>query len=214
MNIKERVLSTVKTSYAKYGFKKDELSNIANLLVTNLTDESTDEDIAKLVESNEGYVQLMQSVYNRGVSETNKKYEGYIKPTQQTPDPNPQNQPTPPATLTMEQVQKLIDEGIAKGIQPFKEREEKQRLDNLLKGHEKLKDVPEVFRGRYHLDKEEDLDEMTTRIVNDYTQLKQSLVSSGQFVEAPRKSAPGSEDDDFIKMMGESAARLSAANTK
>lgn len=214
MNIKERVLSTVKTSYAKYGFKKDELSNIANLLVTNLTDESTDEDIAKLVESNEGYVQLMQSVYNRGVSETNKKYEGYIKPTQQTPDPNPQNQQTPPATLTMEQVQKLIDEGIAKGIQPFKEREEKQRLDNLLKGHEKLKDVPEVFRGRYHLDKEEDLDEMTTRIVNDYTQLKQSLVSSGQFVEAPRKSTPGSEDDDFIKMMGESAARLSAANTK
>lgn len=213
MNIKERVLSTVKTSYAKYGFKKDELSNIANLLVTNLTDESTDEDIAKLVESNEGYVQLMQSVYNRGVSETNKKYEGYIKPTEPTPPPH-QNPPTPPATLTMEQVQKLIDEGIAKGIQPFKEREEKQRLDNLLKGHEKLKDVPEVFRGRYHLDKEEDLDEMTTRIVNDYTQLKQSLVSSGQFVEAPRKSAPGSEDDDFIKMMGESAARLSAANTK
>ena len=80
MSISERVLAAAKTSYAKYGFKREELTKISNLIAANLKDESTDEEISTALKNNEGYAEMMQSVYNRGVSETNKKFEGYIKP--------------------------------------------------------------------------------------------------------------------------------------
>lgn len=219
MSIQERVLAAAKTSYAKYGFKREELTKISNLVAANLTEESTDEDITSALKNTEGYAEMMQSVYNRGVSETNKKYEGYVKPEPPTP-PTPPAPPTPPTSesLTAEQVQKMIADGIAAGLKPYKEKEERERLNDLLQKCDKLKDIPEVFRRQYLLDKEENLDSTAEKIVNDYTNLKQTLVSSGQFVEAPKKTTPGSEDDDFIKMMGESAKRLSdaqqtAANT-
>lgn len=219
MSIQERVLAAAKTSYAKYGFKREELTKISNLVAANLTEESTDEDITSALKNTEGYAEMMQSVYNRGISETNKKYEGYVKPEPPT-QPTPPTSPTPPTpeSLTAEQVQKMIADGIAAGLKPYKEKEERERLNDLLQKCDKLKDIPEVFRRQYLLDKEENLDSTAEKIVNDYTNLKQTLVSSGQFVEAPKKTTPGSEDDDFIKMMGESAKRLSdaqqpAANT-
>lgn len=209
MSIKERVLASMKTSYAKYGFKKDELSKLADIISANLKDDSTDEDIATSLTANEGYAQMMQSVYNRGVSETNDKYKDYIpKPKD---EPKPTAPPTPPAepkTLSAEDIQKLIAEGISKGLQPYKEREEKARLNTLLQGNTKLKDVPKVFRERYHLDKEEDADKVADQIVADYTELKQGLVQNGTFVEAPKKGNEGSDDDDFRKMMEQSAQRV------
>lgn len=217
MSISERVLAAAKTSYAKYGFKREELAKISNLIAANLKDESTDEEISTALKNGEGYAEMMQSVYNRGVSETNKKYEGYVKPeppTPPTPPVPPTEPPVPPSGLTAEQVQKMISDGIAAGLKPYKEKEERERLNNLLQTSDKLKDVPEVFRKQYHLEKEEDLDNVLTKITNDYTALKQTMVSSGQFVEAPTPSGQGSEDDDFIKMMGESAQRMTAEPAK
>lgn len=217
MSISERVLAAAKTSYAKYGFKREELTKISNLIAANLKDESTDEEISTALKNNEGYAEMMQSVYNRGVTETNKKYEGYVKPeppTPPTPPVPPTEPPVPPSGLTAEQVQKMISDGIAAGLKPYKEKEERERLNNLLQTSDKLKDVPEVFRKQYHLEKEEDLDNVLTKITNDYTALKQTMVSSGQFVEAPTPSGQGSEDDDFIKMMGESAQRMTAEPAK
>lgn len=219
MSISERVLAAAKTSYAKYGFKREELTKISNLIAANLKDESTDEEISTALKNNEGYAEMMQSVYNRGVSETNKKYEGYIKPeppasSTTTPPPAQTETTPPPSGLTAEQVQKMISDGIAAGLKPYKEKEERERLDNLLQSSDKLKDVPEVFRRQYRLEKEEDLDNMLTKITNDYTALKQTMVSSGQFVAAPTPSTLGSEDDDFIKMMGESAQRMTAEPAK
>lgn len=219
MSISERVLAAAKTSYAKYGFKREELTKISNLIAANLKDESTDEEISTALKNNEGYAEMMQSVYNRGVSETNKKFEGYIKPEPPAPPTPPappaQTETTPPPSgLTAEQVQKMISDGIAAGLKPYKEKEERERLDNLLQSSDKLKDVPEVFRRQYRLEKEEDLDNMLAKITNDYTALKQTMVSSGQFVAAPTPSTLGSEDDDFIKMMGESAQRMTAEPAK
>ena len=219
MSISERVLAAAKTSYAKYGFKREELTKISNLIAANLKDESTDEEISTALKNNEGYAEMMQSVYNRGVSETNKKFEGYIKPeppasSTTTPPPAQTETTPPPSGLTAEQVQKMISDGIAAGLKPYKEKEERERLDNLLQSSDKLKDVPEVFRRQYRLEKEEDLDNMLTKITNDYTALKQTMVSSGQFVAAPTPSTLGSEDDDFIKMMGESAQRMTAEPAK
>lgn len=216
MSIKDRVLASMKTSYAKYGFKKSELNQLADIISNNLKDESTDEEITSALSANEGFAQMMQSVYNRGVSETNEKYKDYIpKPADPEPQPQPapNHNPTPapqpaPQSLTREDIQKLINAGIAEGLKPYKEREEKQRLQSLLQNNPKLKDVPKVFRERYTLANEGELDNTAEQCLNDYTALTQGLVQSGKFVEAPKKSTPGSEDDDFRKMMEASAQRI------
>lgn len=219
MTIKEKVLASCKTSFAKYGLKKDELAKLVDQIVASrgLTDESTDENVTEAITAVEPYVGMMQSSFNRAVSETTKKYEGWVdpkaNPTPQTTAPIP---PTSPATteapLTAEAVakmiaevkndqQKAVNEAVAAALAPYKEREERTRLAALLQSNEKLKNVPEVFRSRYQLDKEENLDSVVEQINNDFTTMKQALVADGTFVSAPTTSTPQSEQDDFIKRM-------------
>ena len=218
MTIKEKVLASCKTSFAKYGLKKDELAKLVDQIVASrgLTDESTDEDVTKAITAVEPYVGMMQAAFNRAVSETTKKYEGWVDPkATQTPPTNTPAPPVPPTTetpLTAEAVakmiaevkndqQKAVNEAVAAALAPFKEREERTRLAALLQSNEKLKNVPEVFRSRYQLDKEENLDSVVEQINNDFTTMKQALVADGTFVSAPTTSTPQSEQDDFIKRM-------------
>lgn len=216
MAIKEKVLASCKTSFAKYGLKKDELSKLVDQIIASrgLTDESTDEDVTKAITAVEPYVGMMQSSFNRAVSETESKYKGWVKPTDPPVPPTP---PTPPmtptnASLTADDVarmiadakndqQKAITDAVTAALAPYKEREEKARLSALLQSNEKLKDVPEVFRTRYTLDNEENLDKVVEQITSDYTALKQSLVANGTFVTAPTTSTPLTEQQDFIKHM-------------
>lgn len=218
MTILERVLAAMKTSYAKYGFKKDELSKLADIISKNLKEESTDEDISATLTANEGFAQMMQSVYNRGVSETSEKYKGYIPKPKDSPAQKEPNEPVQPTanqqTFTLDDVKKLVSDGIAEGLKPYKERDERNRLQSLLQGNTKLKDVPQKFRERYHLDKEEDVDKVANEIVNDWTAIQQGLVQSGRFVEAPKTSNKASEDDSFRKMMEESAKRVQEAQAE
>lgn len=212
MAIKEKVLASCKTSFAKYGLKKDELSKLVDQIIASrgLTDESTDEDVTKAITAVEPYVGMMQSSFNRAVSETELKYKGWTKPT----DPKVPPTPTTPtnAPLTADDVakmiadskaeqQKAISDAVTAALAPYKEREEKARLSALLQSNEKLKDVPEVFRSRYTLDNEENLDKVVEQITSDYTALKQSLVANGTFVTAPTTSTPQTEQQDFIKRM-------------
>lgn len=217
MTIKDRVLSSAKTSFAKYGLKKDELSKLVDLIIASrgLTDESKDENVTSAITAVEPYVGMMQSSFNRAVSETTKKFDGWIDPNDPNNKPTPKVPPTPPVSptgLTQEQVQQMIAEAsannqkaisdaVAQALAPYKEREEKARLTSLLQGNEKLKDIPEVFRTRYQLDKEENLDATVQKITDDWTTLKQGLVSSGQYVEAPRATSKADEQNDFIKAM-------------
>lgn len=218
MTIKEKVLASCKTSFAKYGLKKDELAKLVDQIVAGrgLTDESTDEDVTEAITAVEPYVSMMQSSFNRAVSETTKKYEGWVDPkATPTPPTNPPAPPVPPTTetpLTAEAVakmiaevkndqQKAVNEAVAAALAPYKEREERTRLATLLQSNEKLKNVPEVFRSRYQLDKEENLDSVVEQINNDFTEMKQKLVADGIFVSAPTTSTPQSEQDDFIKRM-------------
>lgn len=208
MAIKEKVLSSVKTSFAKYGLKKDELSKLVDLIVASrgLTDESKDEDVTSAITAVEPYVGMMQSSFNRAVSETTKKFDGWIDPN----DPNHKTTPpVPPTGLTQEQVQQMIaentkkavSEAVAAAIAPYKEKEERARLNDLFGKSEKLKEVPEQFRSRYQLDKEENLETLAQQCADDWTALKQSLVASGSFVEAPKATSPEGERNDFIKRM-------------
>lgn len=218
MTIKEKVLTSCKTSFAKYGLKKDELTKLVDQIVSGrgLTDESTDEDVTKAITAVEPYVGMMQTAFNRAVSETTKKYEGWVDPkATPTPPTGTPAPPVPPATetpLTAEAVakmiaevkndqQKAVNEAVAAALVPYKEREERTRLATLLQGNEKLKNIPEVFRSRYQLDKEENLDSVVEQINNDFTAMKQALVADGTFVSAPTTSTPQSEQDDFIKRM-------------
>lgn len=218
MTIKEKVLASCKTSFAKYGLKKDELAKLVDQIVAGrgLTDESTDENVTEAITAVEPYVGMMQSSFNRAVSETTKKYEGWVDPkATPTPPTNTPAPPVPPTTetpLTAEAVakmiaevkndqQKAVNEAVAAALAPYKEREERTRLATLLQSNEKLKNVPEVFRSRYQLDKEENLDSVVEQINNDFTEMKQKLVADGIFVSAPTTSTPQSEQDDFIKRM-------------
>lgn len=212
MEIKERVLAFAKTSYAKYGFKKEELGQLASILAENLNNDSTDDDIKNTITTNEGFARMMQSVYNRGISETTEKYKNYVPKTEPAKvEPEPQPSPVV-APLTIESVQELIkkanatkqkeiDEAVQKAVAPLIERENKARLKSLLNGHEKLKAIPEVFRNNYSLDKEENLDAVATQIESDWATTMQQLVASGKYVEAPKQSDPQSETDDFVKQM-------------
>lgn len=218
MTIKEKVLTSCKTSFAKYGLKKDELAKLVDQIVASrgLTDESTDENVTEAITAVEPYVGMMQAAFNRAVSETTKKYEGWVD-QKATPTP-PTNPPAPPVPLTTEtpltaeavakmiaevknDQQKAVNEAVAAALAPYKEREERTRLATLLQSNEKLKNVPEVFRSRYQLDKEENLDSVVEQINNDFTEMKQKLVADGIFVSAPTTSTPQSEQDDFIKRM-------------
>lgn len=214
MDIKTRVLALAKTNYAKFGFKKQELEQLSGLVAANLTDESSDDDIRNALAAAEGYAQMMQTVYNRGVSETSDKFKDYVKPDPKPTDPpKPDPKPVDPGkSMTMEDVQRMIQEAnktkaeeiqaaVDKAVAPFLEREKATRLKNLLQGHEKLKTIPDVFKSNYRLEKEEDLDDVVAKIEQDWASTKQALVNSGQFVEAPEKSDPESETDDFVKMM-------------
>ena len=217
MTIKDKVLTSAKTSFAKYGLKKDELSKLVDLIIASrgLTDESKDENVTSAITAVEPYVGMMQSSFNRAVSETTKKFDGWIDPNDPNNKPTPPVPPTPPVSptgLTKEQVQQMIAEAsannqkaisdaVAQALAPYKEREEKARLMSLLQGNEKLKDIPEVFRARYQLDKEENLDATVQKITDEWTTLKQGLVSSGQYVEAPRATSKADEQNDFIKAM-------------
>jgi hypothetical protein len=215
MTIKDRVLSSCKTSFAKYGLKKDELSKLVDQIVASrgLTDESKDEEVTTAITAVEPYVGMMQSAFNRAVSETTKKFDGWIDPNAQNNKLQPPTPPVPPTGgLTQEQVQqmiaaaaesnqKAINDAVAAALAPFKEKEEKAHLVSILQGSDKLKDIPEQFRSRYQLDKEENLDSTVQRIVDDWTGLRQTLVASGQFVEAPKTSTKEDEQSDFAKAM-------------
>lgn len=214
MTIKEKVLASCKTSFAKYGLKKDELAKLVDQIVAGrgLTDESTDENVTEAITAVEPYVGMMQAAFNRAVSETAKKYEGWVDPKATPTPPTPSVPPTTETPLTAEAVakmiaevkndqQKAVNEAVAAALAPYKEREERARLAALLQSNEKLKNVPEVFRSRYQLDKEENLDSVVEQINNDFTTMKQALVADGTFVSAPTTSTPQSEQDDFIKRM-------------
>ena len=214
MTIKEKVLASAKTSFAKYGLKKDELSKLVDLIVASrgLTDESKDEDVTSAITAVEPYVGMMQSSFNRAVSETTKKFDGWIDPNHKPTPTVPPTPPVPPTGLTQEQVQQMIaeatkstqkavSEAVAAAIAPYKEKEERARLDDLFGKSEKLKDVPQQFRSRYQLDKEENIETLAQQCADDWTALKQSLVANGNFVEAPKATSPEDEQNDFIKRM-------------
>lgn len=203
--MKEKVLGVLKPLLANRGFNKEELEGLATIVSQNLTEASTEEDINNAVSGVVPYADLMQKVSNRMVTSVENKYKGWVDPTKVEPPKveKPKNEPT--VAPSLEDIQQMISEqvqaGIAAGLKPYQEREERSRLQNLLYGNEKVKGIPEVFRSKYTLDKEENLDALATQIESDYTALKQSLVTSGEFVAPPKGGNAAGETDDLIDFL-------------
>lgn len=201
--MKSKVLAVLKPLLANRGFNKEELEGLAEIAVKNLNEASTDEDINNVVNGVIPYADLMQKVSNRMVTSVEHKYKGWINPND-VPKPDPTPEPPKkdePKGLSMEDIQKMIADGISEGLKPYKEREEKQRLQTLLYSHEKVKAVPEEFRNLYSLNKEEELETVASRMEADYTAIKQALIKSGEFVAPPQQGSGASETDDLVNML-------------
>ena len=89
----------------------------------------------------------------------------------------------------------MIQESIAASLRPMQEQQEKARLSSLLSAHEKVKSIPQAFRSRYTLDKEENLESIASQIESDYAELKQQLIRDGVFQKAPEKANENIDDD-------------------
>ena len=202
--MKGKVLTILKPLLASKGFSKDELEGLAEIASKNLTEASTEEEINNAISGVVPYAELMQKVGNRMVSSVENKYRGWVDPKSidQKPEPEPE-----PKGLTPEDIHKLIAEGIEAGLKPYKEREEKQRLQSLLYSHEKVKCVPEMFRNKYNIEKEEDLESVAAQMESDFTALKQSLITSGEFVAPPQSGNGAGEVDDLITKLQNMGAR-------
>lgn len=201
--MKEKVLNLLKPLLASKGFSKEELEGLADIATKNLTDASTEEEINNVVNGIVPYADMMQKVGNRYASTVEKKYEGWVKPKDEPTPPAPKEEPKPSENqgLSAEDIQKLVDEKVQAILKPYQERDEKQRLQNLLYSNDKVKAIPEVFRNKYSLDKEENLDTVVTQMETDYAALKQSLVTSGEFAAPPSSGSGAGDSDDLISTL-------------
>lgn len=193
----------LKPMLASKGFSKEELEGLAAIAAQNLTEASTEEEINNAVGGVVPYAEMMQKVANRMVTSVESKYKGWVKPTDVEPKSKthePIVEPKP-ASPTMEEIQKLISDGIAEGLRPYREKEERNRLQSILNSHDKVKSVPESFRSRYSLEKEEDLETVASQVESDFASLKQELLKSGEFTAPPQGGGGAGESDDLIQRL-------------
>lgn len=170
----------MKTSFAKYGFKKEELEGLAEIVAANLTDEASEEDINNAVSGAETYAALMQKVSNRAATEVEKKYK--------------KEPPTPePPTGKDEETAKLLAAMQAQ-INALNDERNAERLQAKLKSDARLKNIPAMFVGQYNLGKEEDLDAVVTKIDADFTALKSQMLKDGIVIQAPAKGNGGNQE--------------------
>lgn len=148
------------------------------------------------------------------------------KPTAtQTNEPQPQPQPQPKAQVSepnaniaeilmkfqtqqnefqkalQKQMSEQISKGVSEALKPYREKNEKERLHTLLYSNEKVKAMPETFRRSYTLEKEEDLEEVVSKMEADYATLKQELLNTGEFATPPVAGNTKMEETDVLDFL-------------
>lgn len=215
--MKQKLFNVLKPLVASKGLSKEEIESLAEIYAKNLTETSTDEEINNVANGIIPIAELMQKNGNRMATSVETKYKGFVDPTKlekyeewlkaQKEPPTP---PPPPTTMTPEEIQKMISEqisaGIAAGLKPFQEQQQKEQLRALFNSHEKVKAIPEVFRNRYNLEKVEDLETLAAQAEADFAAMKQDLIRSGQFQEAPKMGDPNDVDPDINELKAMVAA--------
>lgn len=195
--MKKKLINALKTLYHDKGFNQKELEELADIVGQNLTEDSTEDDINNAASGASVYVSFMQKFSNRCASAVEKKYEGYVKPDDKKLEPN-----KPEGMLTKEQVEEMLRTGIADALKPYKEAEQNKRLAGILSAHSKLKNIPSKFVGRYKLEKEEDADNLASKIEQDYAEERKEILSSLGISDIPPiGNGSADSDDDFLKKM-------------
>lgn len=195
--MKKKLINALKTLYHDKGFNQTELEELADIVGQNLTEDSTEDDINNAASGASVYVGFMQKFGNRCASAVENKYKGYIKPEPKQPEPK-----KPEGTLTKEQVEEMLRTGIADALKPYKEAEQNKRLAGILSAHSKLKNIPSKFVGRYKLEKEEDADNLASKIEQDYAEERKEILSSLGISDIPPiGNGSADSDDDFLKKM-------------
>lgn len=202
--MKKKLINALKTLYHDKGFNQTELEELADIVGQNLTEDSTEDDINNAASGASVYVGFMQKFGNRCASAVENKYKGYIKPEPKQPEPK-----KPEGTLTKEQVEEMLRTGIADALKPYKEAEQNKRLAGILSAHSKLKNIPSKFVGRYKLEKEEDADNLASKIEQDYAEERKEILSSlGISDVPPLGNGSADSDDDFLKKMQDAQKAL------
>lgn len=196
--MKKKLIQVLKTLYASKGFKANELEELADVLSSSLKEDSTDEEISNVANGAESYVNMLQKVGNRYASAIEEKYKGYVKPNTIEEGKTKQIEEN---SLTKEAIAKLISEGIAEAIKPIQQQRESERLSQVLSSNEKLKGIPAKFISRYKLEKEEDLDNVASRIAQDYADERKAILESLGIAEPPTSGGDADSDEGFVKLM-------------
>ena len=189
---KTRVLNLLKPRIKSKGFGKETVEGLADLISKNLKDDASDEDVNNAISGVLPYTELMQSENNRYATIIEDKYKN--NPPSNPPATPPANDPT---LLNGEAVQKMIDDALA----PYKQREEADRLQKALFLHDKVKNIPDVFRSKYSVSKDEDIETVAAQIETDFSQMKQDLIKTGEFAEPPATGNSFGTSDDFISAL-------------
>lgn len=195
--MKEKVLNLLKTSYAKYGFKKEELEGLAEIIGKNLADDATDEDVSNAVSGAEAWASMMQKVATRTASEVEKKYKKPVEPEPTKPEP------TKPEPSALEKEMAEIKTQLA----AFAAERSNERLRSMLLSDERLKKIPSAFVGKYQLDKAENLDTVVTQIEADFNALKAEMLKNGIVANMPNRGKDLGGDkptDDELKNIANS----------
>lgn len=203
-SMNKKVFNALKTLYADKGLSQTELEELAGVVGQNLSEDASEDDINNAASGVSAYVNIMQKFGNRCASAVENKYKGYVKPDLK-PDPLKQTE----KGLTKEQVAEMLRTGIDEALKPYKEKEERQRLNGILAGQEKLKGIPSKFVGRYNLEKEEDAASLASQIEQDYAEERKAILSSLGIADIPlgNSNEPDS-DEDFAKKMQDAQKAL------
>ena len=103
----------------------------------------------------------------------------------------------------------MLRTGIDEALKPYKEREERQRLNGILAGQDKLKGIPSKFVGRYNLEKEEDAASLASQIEQDYAEERKAILSSLGLADIPLgNGGEPDSDEDFAKKMQDAQKAL------
>ena len=203
-SMNKKVFNALKTLYADKGLSQTELEELAGIVGQNLSEDASEDDINNAASGVSAYVNIMQKFGNRCASAVENKYKGYVKPDLKPAPPKPTEE-----GLTKEQVAEMLRTGIDEALKPYKEKEERQRLNGILAGQEKLKGIPSKFVGRYNLEKEEDAASLASQIEQDYAEERKAILSSLGLADIPlgNDGEPDS-DEDFAKKMQDAQKAL------
>ena len=204
-SMNKKVFNALKTLYADKGLGQTELEELAGIVGQNLSEDASEDDINNAASGVSAYVDIMQKVGNRYASAIEAKYKGYVKPETTEQEKKKPEQTTPNNVLTEERVAEMLREA----LQPFKEKEERQRLNGILAGQEKLKGIPSKFVGRYNLEKEEDAASLASQIEQDYAEERKAILSSLGLADIPLgNGGEHDSDEDFAKKMQDAQKAL------